>query len=86
MLAACFASICQSRGCSVELAEVSDFITTCGEGQIPQNALKLYEELGRAEAGVLEGVNFSLFEMHQEQADYIGVKVSGPFKGDTYRY
>merc|ERR1711972_591743 len=22
----------------------------------------------------------------QEQADYIGVKVSGPFKGDTYRY
>merc|ERR1719229_1822785 len=22
----------------------------------------------------------------QEQADYIGVKVTGPFKGDTYRY
>merc|ERR1711971_763375 len=22
----------------------------------------------------------------KEQADYIGVKVSGPFKGDTYRY
>merc|ERR1712232_837954 len=22
----------------------------------------------------------------QEQADYIGVKVNGPFKGDTYRY
>merc|ERR1712110_1042612 len=22
----------------------------------------------------------------QEQADYIGVKVAGPFKGDTYRY
>merc|ERR1712244_164289 len=22
----------------------------------------------------------------QEQADYIGVKATGPFKGDTYRY
>jgi len=22
----------------------------------------------------------------QEQADYIGVKVSGPYKSDTYRY
>merc|ERR1711998_668691 len=22
----------------------------------------------------------------QEQADYIGVKINGPFKGDTYRY
>merc|ERR1712013_819999 len=22
----------------------------------------------------------------KEQADYIGVKVTGPFKGDTYRY
>merc|ERR1711904_277680 len=27
-----------------------------------------------------------LTELSQEQADYIGVKVAGPFKGDTYRY
>merc|ERR1712005_7869 len=25
-------------------------------------------------------------ELSKEQADYIGVKVEGPFKGDTYRY
>jgi len=24
--------------------------------------------------------------LSKEQADYIGVKVEGPFKGDTYRY
>merc|ERR1712019_211301 len=27
-----------------------------------------------------------LTELSQEQADYIGVKVTGPYKGDTYRY
>merc|ERR1711976_916011 len=27
-----------------------------------------------------------LTKLTQEQADYIGVKKEGPFKGDTYRY
>merc|ERR1712190_440295 len=76
-LAARFASMCQSRGYKVELAELNDvsvgdlgdkenvvvMIATCGEGQIPQNALTLYEELGRAEPGCLEGVNSAVFAL-----------------------
>jgi hypothetical protein len=27
-----------------------------------------------------------LTELTQEQADYIGVNLNGPFKKDTYRY
>jgi homodimeric pyruvate:ferredoxin (flavodoxin) oxidoreductase len=76
-LAARFAGMCTSRGYSVELAELNDLsvedlaqrkdvvlmIATCGEGQIPQNALTLYEELGRAEPGCLSGVNFAVFAL-----------------------
>jgi homodimeric pyruvate:ferredoxin (flavodoxin) oxidoreductase len=76
-LAARFAGECQSRGYAVELAELNDLsvedlagrknvvlmIATCGEGQIPQNAVTLYEELGRAEPGCLSGVNFSIFAL-----------------------
>jgi len=76
-LASRFAGMCGSRGYSVELAELNDLsvedlgqrkdvvilIATCGEGQIPQNALTLFEELGRAEPGSLEGVNFSIFAL-----------------------
>jgi len=38
-------------------------IATCGEGQIPQNARTLYEELGRAEPNCLSGVSFSVFAL-----------------------
>jgi sulfite reductase alpha subunit-like flavoprotein len=76
-LATRFAGMMQSRGYSVELAELNDIsvedlgdrkdvvilIATCGEGQIPQNAITLYEELGRAEPGCLNGVNFSIFAL-----------------------
>jgi len=76
-LAARFAGMCKSRGYGVELAELNDvsvedlgdkqnvviLIATCGEGQIPQNAATLYEELGRAEPGALEGVNYSIFAL-----------------------
>jgi len=76
-LAARFASMCQSRGYSVELAELNDLsvedladrkdvvmlIATCGEGQIPTTAQILYEELGRAEPGCMSGVNFSVFAL-----------------------
>jgi len=76
-LAARFASMCQSRGYAVELAELNDlsvedlagrkdvvmFIATCGEGQIPQNAQILYDELCRAEPGCMSGVNFAVFAL-----------------------
>jgi len=38
-------------------------IATSGEGQIPQSALTLYEELGRAEAGCLDGLRYSIFAL-----------------------
>merc|ERR1712217_519029 len=34
----------------------------------------------------LPALGAELTKLTQEQADYIGVKVEGPFKGDTYRY
>merc|ERR1711941_149945 len=34
----------------------------------------------------LPALGAQLTELSKEQADYIGVKVAGPFKGDTYRY
>ncbi|MBX2834438.1 MAG: adenosylhomocysteinase [Micavibrio sp.] len=34
----------------------------------------------------LEKVGATLTELSKEQADYIGVEVKGPFKGDAYRY
>ena len=34
----------------------------------------------------LEKVGAKLTKLTKEQADYIGVEVEGPFKGDAYRY
>ena len=34
----------------------------------------------------LEKLGCELTELTQEQADYIGVPVTGPYKGDNYRY
>merc|ERR1719410_695248 len=34
----------------------------------------------------LPALGAQLTKLSQKQADYIGVKVEGPFKGDTYRY
>jgi adenosylhomocysteinase len=34
----------------------------------------------------LAKIGAELTELSQEQADYIGVQVSGPFKMDHYRY
>merc|ERR1712151_1272664 len=34
----------------------------------------------------LPALGAELTKMSKEQADYIGVKADGPFKGDTYRY
>ena len=34
----------------------------------------------------LESIGAELTELSQEQAAYIGVEVSGPYKAETYRY
>jgi adenosylhomocysteinase len=34
----------------------------------------------------LENIGVRLTTLTQKQADYIGVKVEGPFKADHYRY
>jgi len=34
----------------------------------------------------LEKLGVELTQLNQEQADYIGVKVEGPFKSEEYRY
>jgi adenosylhomocysteinase len=34
----------------------------------------------------LAKIGVELETLHQHQADYIGVPVEGPFKGDAYRY
>jgi len=43
----------------------------------------LDEEVARLH---LEKIGVDLEVMSQEQADYIGVPVNGPFKSDAYRY
>ena len=44
---------------------------------------KLDEEVARLH---LERIGAHLTTLTQEQADYIGVKVEGPYKADHYRY
>jgi adenosylhomocysteinase len=34
----------------------------------------------------LAKIGVNLTELRKDQADYIGVKVEGPFKADHYRY
>ena len=34
----------------------------------------------------LEKLGVEMTQLNKEQADYIGVKTSGPFKNDAYRY
>ena len=44
---------------------------------------ELDEEVARLH---LEHLDAELTELTQDQADYIGVKISGPYKKDEYRY
>ena len=44
---------------------------------------ELDEEVARLH---LKNLSVTLTELTQEQADYIGVSVKGPFKPDHYRY
>jgi len=49
-------------------------------GRLPK---KLDEEVARLH---LEKIGVKLTTLSQEQADYIGVPVDGPFKPEHYRY
>jgi len=44
---------------------------------------ELDEKVARLHLGA---IGARITELHQDQADYIGVKVQGPYKPDTYRY
>jgi adenosylhomocysteinase len=44
---------------------------------------KLDEEVA---AAMVAGFNGVLTKLTQQQADYIGVPVEGPFKPDSYKY
>merc|ERR1719274_468272 len=52
-----------------------------------KNVYLLPKELDEKVARLhLPALGANLTTLSKEQADYIGVKVDGPFKGDTYRY
>ena len=63
-------------------------ITTCEEAFYPENSNPaITKELDEMVARLhLEKLGCELTELTQEQADYIGVPVTGPYKGDNYRY
>ena len=50
------------------------------------NQLGIFKEDEKVAMLHLEKVGAKLTKMSKEQADYISVKPSGPFKPDTYRY
>jgi adenosylhomocysteinase len=53
------------------------------DGEIYVLPKHLDEEVARLHLGKIGAV---LTELTQEQADYIGVAVEGPYKAETYRY
>merc|ERR1719450_1902777 len=65
-----------------------DILKNWKEGKGYKNEVYLLpEELDEKVASLhLPALGAQLTTLSQEQADYIGVKVTGPFKGDTYRY
>merc|ERR1739847_54826 len=69
------------------LAQV-DLLKNWKEGKGYKNQVYLLpKELDEKVARLhLPALGANLTTLSKEQADYIGVKVEGPFKGDTYRY
>jgi len=69
------------------LAQV-DLLKNWKEGKGYKNDVYLLpKELDEKVARLhLPALGASLTTLSKEQADYIGVKVEGPYKGDTYRY
>merc|ERR1711890_5490 len=56
-------------------------------GKYSKNVYLLPKELDEKVARLhLPALGANLTTLSKEQADYIGVKVEGPFKPDTYRY
>jgi len=57
------------------------------DGQYAKDVYVLPKHLDEKVAALhLEKLGVKLTKLSQEQADYIGVPVNGPFKPDTYRY
>jgi len=69
------------------LAQV-DLLKNWKEGKGYKNQVYLLpKELDEKVARLhLPALGANLTTLSKEQSDYIGVKVEGPFKGDTYRY
>jgi adenosylhomocysteinase len=67
------------------LAQMEIWNSTEGEYENKVYTLpkKLDEEVARLH---LQKIGASLTTMRQDQADYIGVPVEGPYKPDHYRY
>merc|ERR1719216_361718 len=65
-----------------------DLLKNWKEGKGYKNEVYLLpKELDEKVASLhLPSLGASLTTLSKEQADYIGVKTTGPFKGDTYRY
>merc|ERR1711881_501855 len=58
-----------------------------GDKKYKNDVYLLPKELDEKVAALhLPALGAKLTKLSKEQADYIGVKVDGPFKGDTYRY
>merc|ERR1712125_116480 len=66
----------------------SDILKNVKEGKGYKNEVYLLpKELDEKVARLhLPALGAEMTTLSKEQADYIGVKVEGPFKGDTYRY
>merc|ERR1712022_58035 len=65
-----------------------DLLKNWKEGKGYKNEVYLLpKELDEKVASLhIPALGAELTKLSQEQADYIGVKVAGPYKGDTYRY
>jgi adenosylhomocysteinase len=69
------------------LAQIEFWENRAGDKYKRGQVYKLPKELDEKVAALhLPALNAELTELKQEQADYIDVKVAGPFKHEMYRY
>ena len=64
-------------------------MTKLGPNPSPEDTLKAYNKILDIRNKILSGnIGFeeAAEELSEDQADYIGVKVEGPFKPEYYRY
>merc|ERR1712222_194755 len=76
------------RWCSCNIFSTQDLLKNWKENKGYKNEVYLLpKELDEKVASLhLPFLGANLTKLSKEQADYIGVKVEGPFKPDTYRY